>query len=417
MGQIEMAGSGGGGVTSDDVTVVKAHVLKGERTITADSNDEIAEGDMTVNSLLSFNVAAYSGRRMLASWKNPKQAAGRPYSGVIIEYATGAYPAKGKGTRIYKGAGNNSASEGQSSVYIDLPSLGSTYYFICYPYVTANIGDLLGDELKATAKTGATINVTIKATQNYTIPVGYATADIFCVGGGGKGGYGTAKTRVFSGGGGAGGGYTKTVTASVAAGQVLNCTVGSGGSGTVKEDGHNVGGRGGTTSVSRNGTMLCNAEGGHGGWDGYQPNQTSDMRDGKGGNGGSGGGSGADYDSRYNELEAAGAGGSNGGNGGAGFHGAGVGQGTTTKAFGESSGTVYAGGGGGGGIMNNAGGTSTPGGTGGPNGGGSGNISNGNNGTANTGGGGGGGGAKFGIGADSYGGGSGGSGVILIRLR
>ena len=45
-------------------------------------------GNMTVNSLLSFSVAAYSGRRVIATWTNPNQAAGRPYSGVIIRYDT-----------------------------------------------------------------------------------------------------------------------------------------------------------------------------------------------------------------------------------------------------------------------------------------------------------------------------------------
>ena len=39
--------SGGvGGVTSDDVTATKAHVLAGHKTVTFDSNDEIAEGTM-----------------------------------------------------------------------------------------------------------------------------------------------------------------------------------------------------------------------------------------------------------------------------------------------------------------------------------------------------------------------------------
>lgn len=42
---ILMAG-GTGGVTSDDVTASKAHVLQGYRTVTADSDDEVVEGEM-----------------------------------------------------------------------------------------------------------------------------------------------------------------------------------------------------------------------------------------------------------------------------------------------------------------------------------------------------------------------------------
>ena len=92
----------------------------------------------------------------------------------------------------------------------------------------------------------------------------------------------------------------------------------------------------------------------------------------------------------------------------------GVGQGTTTRAFGESEGTLYAGGGGGG--HNGAGGEFTAGGVGGSGGGGNGGCRNyltinafSTPGAVNTGGGGGGaagGGVK---------GSDGGSGVAIIR--
>ena len=42
--------SGGGGLTSDDVTAGKAHVLSGYTTITYESNDEIAIGTMPDNT-------------------------------------------------------------------------------------------------------------------------------------------------------------------------------------------------------------------------------------------------------------------------------------------------------------------------------------------------------------------------------
>ena len=64
MGYANLIKSGGGGITSDDVTVTRAEVLEGKTTITADSEDEIVEGtfmsDATLNNanqLLSGQVA------------------------------------------------------------------------------------------------------------------------------------------------------------------------------------------------------------------------------------------------------------------------------------------------------------------------------------------------------------------------
>ena len=50
MGKILIPGSFGGGVTSDDVTAGKAQVLKGYKTVTRDSDDEIVEGTFPVSS-------------------------------------------------------------------------------------------------------------------------------------------------------------------------------------------------------------------------------------------------------------------------------------------------------------------------------------------------------------------------------
>ena len=58
-----------------------AHVLAGETFYTNNYKTKLT-GTMTVNSLLNFSVAAYSGRRVLAKWQNPNQAAGKPFSGV-----------------------------------------------------------------------------------------------------------------------------------------------------------------------------------------------------------------------------------------------------------------------------------------------------------------------------------------------
>lgn len=436
-----LIGGSSGGAMSDECTATLADVAKGKTAVTKDSDDEIGvgtleltgnagtgdvikgvtfynndlytkrtgtleltgnatvgyvysgktfystnpkqklTGTMTVNSLLSFSVAASSGRRLVATWKNPTAATGKPYSGVYIKYSTSGYPGKG-GTQIYKGAGNNTSSGGTSSVNLDMPNLNTTYYFSIYPYVTCSVGEMTGNVLNATRATSGQSVVNITSTRTYTVPYGYSTMDIFCVGGG-VGGYpgmeGTG-SREWSGSGG-GSGYTATKTGiAVSGGQSLSCTIG-GGAGAY--------GQGGTTSVIRSGSTLCSANGGN-------------LN-----NGGSGGGGGTAELSSENYGNP-GAGGSNGSDGNDGYYDGGKGQGTTTRAFGESGGTLYAGGGGGGGCYGYEGGAS-----GGSGGGGHGGRRGGvgTNGSANTGGGGGGSGTYW------YFGSTGGSGIILLRFK
>lgn len=399
MGNILMTGIGGGGVTSEDVTITRAHVLKGEKTVTRDSNDEVVEGEMTVNSILSFEVAPYSGRRVLAKWQNPNPTPGKPFGGVIIKCMVGRYPAWNEpdgnlATAVYAGVGNNTAPGGWSQAFMDMPNLNTTYYFTCFGYARTSFGDIYSPVYdpasikQAVVAIGGALNVTITGAQNYIIPDGYTLADIFCVGGGGGGGCGRAnsKLRLAEGGGGGGGGYTTTAASiAVSSGQILNCVVGAGGAGS---DGKPDGNTGGVTSVSRNGIALCTANGGLGGKYGSS-----------GGQGGSNGGSGAynDYDG---VIYAAKTGGSDGN----------PGQGRTTRAFGEGWNTLYAGGGGGGDADN---GVQGAGGNGGGGSGGNG-YSRGNDAAANTGSGGGGGGATAWNGGA---GGNGSSGIILIRLR
>ena len=417
---------GGGGTLSDECTSTRNEVLKGYTAVTLDSDDEVVEGTleltgdvtegyvysgktfysndpktkltgtMTVNSLLSFSVAAYSGRRLLATWKNPEAATGKPYSGVYIRYNTGSYPGKTGGTQIYKGAGNNTTSGGSSSVYLDMPALNTTYYFSIYPYVTCSAGEITGDVINATRATSGQSVVSITSSRTYTVPVGYSKMDVFCVGGGQAGTQGK-RSGSYLGGNGGGSGYTKTVkNIAVSSGQSLSITVGYGAKayqiGTV--------GSAGTSSVSRSGAILASALGGGMNSSSY----IGDIDD-----GGSGGGHGAIETSR------AGNGGSNGGDGGSTsyddstYYG-GDGQGTTTRAFGESNGTLYAGGGGGGFALNGWNSAQSSGGSGGGGRGSSWNNTTGNPGTANTGGGGGGGG-----GGDMLGG-AGGTGIVLLRF-
>lgn len=214
-------------------------------------------------------------------------------------------------------------------------------------------------------------NIRILTSQSVTL-LQAGEIDVFCVGGGGGGYWG-----------GGGGGYTKTSAVSVAASETYSIVIGSGGSrGT---DGGN------TTAFS------LTANGGKG---------SSSTANSPGGAGGSGGGGCGNYSGATG-----GTGGSNGSDGQAGgnktsgtFTAGGIGQGTTTREFGEDAGDLYAGGGGGG----KANGATF--GTGGEGGG----ANGGQSALPNTGGGGGGG--TYGTSSSAFSdAGSGGSGIVIIR--
>ena len=385
----------------------EAHVLNGETFYTTDPKTK-RTGKMTVNSLLSFKVALNSGKKVTASWGNPKQASGKPYSGVCIRYSTSGNPGKTGGTQIYKGSGSNTSSGGTSTATFTLPSLNTKYYLSIYPYVTCSAGEMTGDVLNATVTTGGEQSVTCTSSKSVTVPEGYTQADIFCVGGGGGGSNGRSASRDHYGGGGGAGGYTTTANnVAVSGGQSLTVVVGAGGS---------AGNNGSASSVSRSGAVLCSANGGAGG----ETGTSSGVQD--GGDGGSGGGGGG---ASGNPGCSGGNGGSNGGNGAsaASASNGGSGQGRTTRAWGSSSGTLYSGGGGGGSNPATTAKTRPSGGSGGGGAGGardeSGNAQrNGIAGTANTGGGGGGGaGAQY-SGSNPIGSGAaGGSGIVLIRFH
>lgn len=209
---------------------------------------------------------------------------------------------------------------------------------------------------------------------------GNGAAQVFVCGGGGAGGK-------YSGGG---GGYTKTGTTTLKVNTPYTITVGAGG----QFLGNN---KGGGQAGGQSSAFGVTANGGGGGGVSYL-----------GANGGSGGGT-------YSSVDASGASGGNGGSDGSnGFQGtdntqaAGTGQGTTTREFGLSSGTLYAGGGGGGYRHGGGGG---PGGTGGAGGGGNGaGPYQGNTGGTDYLGGGGGGGNNYDIGVYT-----GGIGRVVLR--
>lgn len=244
-------------------------------------------------------------------------------------------------------------------------------------------------------------------------PLKNMTIDVFCVGGGGSGGLsmGGSATNYLAAGTGGGGGYTTTSKSIVlTANTEYPVVIGAGGVGptAINDSSESDGTNGGETSG-----FGVSAMGGYGG---KKRGNTSYATTYRGGNGGSGGG-GCDKNRGYN-------GGSDGSDGFCGSYDTkGIGQGTTTREFGESTGDLYAGGGGAG-----AGTTSSQPGAGGAGGGGSGcgagtNLSTTSpnpsiNGEENTGGGGGGNHilqVSGGISHDYMSAGNGGSGIVIIR--
>ena len=227
-----------------------------------------------------------------------------------------------------------------------------------------------------------------------------AVIDVFCVGGGGKGGKDSVDGNNAAAGGG-GAGYTATLRKQSVSGQ-YDITIGAGST----EYSGRTPARGGTTKFG----TLVQAEGG------YSASQGGLSTAGNGARGGSGGGGAVIANSDY------GSGGSDGGNGEQGYRSGGnisggAGQGATTREFGDPAGKLYAGGGSGGRYMSAQSPVVTPGGAGGGGAGGwaydsSGAYQNPGAGGANTGGGGGG-----SVATSWYGmaGGNGGSGIVCFR--
>lgn len=255
------------------------------------------------------------------------------------------------------------------------------------------------------------VQVIFTTSKTYTIPSGYKSMDVFVVGGGS----GASKSDTVSssagvnsvrgGRGGNAGFTTKSLNISVNK-NTLNVVIGSGSQATDNNNGApNVGG---STTVSFSSTTI-EAKGGSAVFE--SPRY-------KGGSG-AGALSLSYASSRFPAVNGAN-GGSDGNNGSATAQSDryGLGQGSTTKAFGEANGTIYAGGGGSGAIGGKSGSTAT-GGNGGNGGGGNGGNSYrdsgiGTAGATNTGGGGGGGGSN--TSGSRQNGGNGGSGIAIIRL-
>lgn len=388
MGNINICIGGGSSVTSDDATASKDKLLTGCTALTSDSNDELIGGTMpnngaqnaalncgqskvipagytsggtvtanslasqtggatadtakvlsgytfwrdgakhtgilSVTSVVSFKVAQYSNLTLIASWAKPSKG---PWSGLRVLCKQGSYPSNvNDGTLFYEGSGTSAAKS----------LAAGTWYFRAWNYMTASTGRMYGNYAdKVVSNNQVKGQQAITTSSVFTVPANVYTIQTFVVGGGGSGGNWSNRYPFDAGGG--GGGYTNTGTFNVTPGQPVAITIGAGGNLS----------NGGTTSIS--GFISAS-----GGYTGYVIG---------GGNGGSGGAAGG-----INRF----AGGTDGGNGGG--RGStlvgGTGQGRTTRAFGESSNTLYAGGGGGGAATN--GGSIHIGGAGGAGGGGTG---------------------------------------------
>lgn len=385
------------------------HILSG---YTAWVNGVKVTGNVAVQSILSFSAAVYSSTAITFTWKNPAKG---PFSGVIIVGKTGSYPTSiSDGTRWFMGSGNNTAASGSSSTTVSGFTSGTACYFRAFSYAIQNNGEWINGTSYTASATTTKGQQVLTSSGTFTVPAGVRSIDVFLVGGGGGGGAGEySGSSPYYSGGGAGSGYTNTIK-SIAVTPGLACpyTVGAGGAGGTGNAGN--GRSGGVSSITINGTSYSanggngNGTGASGGKGGSGGGGSSEYKPGSGGNGGSNGSDGGYGTSSNGKPNTGGKGGS--------------GQGTTTRAFGENSNTLYAGGGGAGAGYYDyyeSGGTSyyPTAGSGGDGGGGRGggrlgsNYTGASSGIANTGGGGGGGWAYY----REQPGGSGGSGICIIR--
>lgn len=372
---------------------------------------------------LAVTVGFSTAGTIKASWTNPNDA---KYKGVRIMYKTGSYPmSPTDGSVFYDSNDATPVSTITKNGFTD----GTTYYLRAYAYTYKNATRLYTHTTTGAQASGTPVQIQgqeiFTSSREFTVPAGVNAIDVFLVGGGGGGNV--------NGYAGAGGGYTKTLkNLAVTPGSSISVVVGAGGAGTTVSTG--LGGNGSASSITVGGTTHS-ANGGYGG--GVYTTANA-------GYGGSGGG--ASDSGKTDGVSAMVPSGSHGGDGGSdgsnGYFGSlsaynymvstndslastrkpvlvpadrayCKGQGSTTRAFGESSGTLYSGGGG----SACDGNTSTIWyGAGGAGGGGKGGAytTEATAGTANTGGGGGCGSTRGNSGAKTYGK-DGGSGIVIIR--
>lgn len=136
---VNIYGSGGGGITSDDVTASRADVLSTVATITTDSGDDVVNGTLA-------NVGATEAH------KSVRKDSSNLYLGVTV------------------GAHVTNASSGYPEVYIPLSTLRSQIGYTDAAKVLAGttIAGLAG-----TIPNRGAVNATLAINGTYVIPAGY----------------------------------------------------------------------------------------------------------------------------------------------------------------------------------------------------------------------------------------------------
>ena len=261
---------------------------------------------------------------------------GRAFSGVAVGGITTA-----SGGTV--STDTNGLAEGytyEPSGTLSVPQVCLDIPAFTIPYNTN--GNLL-TEITHDAKTdSSTKQVEVTESGNFRLSPAVTAFDAFLVGGGGSGAVCVGERRACSG---AGGGYTNTLLDIENDGSEFTATIGAGGVTNMSSTGASNGNTGGATTLTHNGATLATADGGKRGTYSNIDSATA-YRTAAGGDGGSGGGCG--YVGRYGGRATDG--GSDGSNGADNTYNTtvsgGTGQGTTTRAFGESSGKLYCGGGG-----------------------------------------------------------------------
>ena len=136
---VNIYGSGGGGISSDDVTASSADVLNTVQTITTDSNDELKKG--TLENITSSE-----------KYKSKRVASNTLYLGVT------------------PGAHITNTSKGHPEVYISLSDLRS---LIGYTDSSKVLKGTTIAGLEGTMVNNGGVSKTVAVGQSYTIPKGY----------------------------------------------------------------------------------------------------------------------------------------------------------------------------------------------------------------------------------------------------
>ncbi|GEM_PF-1199587 len=171
------------GTATNDATATDPYVHSGK---TYYSKGVKRTGTMTISSVVSFSVAAYSTKQLLCTWKNPAKG---PYSGVIIRYKTGSYPSSvSDGTLGYQGAGTNHALNASNSAFISGLNAGTQYYVRIWMYCNTSIGVLYSGYASSSGaiKTTNSGRQVFTGSGTFVVPAGVRDLNVCVVGAGGS---------------------------------------------------------------------------------------------------------------------------------------------------------------------------------------------------------------------------------------